>query len=346
MPNALERGLARLLPRLPDRWALKMAGGEPLVLGGRTLDPHAQLIASQAARQPGLEELLPEQARRVASDGRKLVDGPPRPMESVEDLAVPGPGGDLPLRLYRPHGLLGPRPLLLYFHQGGCVIGDLDWSDTFCTILAETARCLVASVGYRLAPEHRFPAAVEDAVAAYRWAFSHGDEVGADRRIAVGGDSAGGLLSAAITHEMRRTQGPQPVFQLLVYPWLVALADTPSYATYGDSYPLSRKLMEWFVSHYLNDPEERDDPRASPLLEDDFRGLPPALVATAGFDPLCDEGALYAEKLASAGVPVVHRCYESLPHSFTMMSGAVPAARAALEEIARDLERALAAGEA
>ena len=255
-------------------------------------------------------------------------------MERVEHRVLPGPAGGIPARVYHPPGLDAPRPLLLYFHQGGCVIGDLDWCESFCSLLAETARCRVLSVDYRLGPEHRFPAAQDDALAAYAWAAAHAEEIGGDpRRLAVGGDSAGGGLSAMICHEMKRREGPTPVLQLLIYPWVVALADNQSYRDYALGWPLSADGMRWFVAHYLNDDAEREDPRMSPLLEEDFTGLPPAVVATAGFDPLRDEGAAYAEKLQKAGVPVRYRCYETLSHTFTAFGGAVPAARWALEDV-------------
>jgi acetyl esterase/lipase len=289
-----------------------------------------------------MHELTPVEARAAADAAIMLAAGRARPMAHVEDRAIPGPGGSLPVRVYTPHGLAGARPLLLYFHQGGCVIGNLEWSEAFCTVLAEGARCPVMSVDYRLGPEHRFPAAQEDAVAVYRWALEHAGELGGDpERLAVGGDSAGGGLAAHITHEMRRSGERQPVVQLLIYPWLQGYADNASYRDFGDSYPLTARDMQWFISHYLNDDAEREDPRLSPLLEKDFSGLAPAVIATAGFDPLCDEGEAYARALEKAGVEVTYRCYESLCHSFASLGGAVPAAAAAQQELARDLDRAL-----
>jgi acetyl esterase len=341
VPNPLERLIIRLLPRLPERWVARMAG-EPVVIRGRRLDAWAQLLANQAARQPPLYEMTPTEARAASDAAVRLAAGPARPIARVEHRSIPGPGASLPVRVYRPPELAGPRPLLLYFHQGGCVIGNPDWCETFCTVLAEGARCPVVSVDYRLGPEHRFPSAQEDAVAAYRWALAHADEVGGDpERLAVGGDSAGGGLAAHITHEMKRSGERQPVFQLLIYPWLHAYADNAAYRDFAHSYPVTPDLMRWFVGHYLNDDTEREDPRISPLLEKDFSGLAPALIATAGFDPLCDEGEAYADALAKAGVDVTYRCYESLCHSFTSLGGAVPAAAAAQRELARDLDRAL-----
>jgi acetyl esterase/lipase len=345
MTRASERLTAHALRRLPDRWALRWAGGPATSIRGRTLDPRLQLLARRARNRTPLHHLSPTEARRATAAMLAALDGRRRPMQQIVRRAVPGAAGAIPVRVYQPPGLDGPRPLLLYFHQGGCVLGDLDWCETFCTLLAETARCAVMSVDYRLAPEQRFPAAHEDAVAAFRWAAEHAGEIGGDpRRLAVGGDSAGGTLAAAVAQEMRRSGGPAPVFQLLVYPWLLACAENAAYRDFADAHPLAPEGVRWCLSHYLGDESERDDCRVSPLLEPDLSGLPPALVATAGFDPLCDEGAAYAQKLEDAGVPVHYRCYESLCHGFTAMSGAVPAARAALEEIAWDLERALTRG--
>jgi acetyl esterase/lipase len=342
LPSAILRLFARALPHLPDAWIGWATGERPEIRGGR-LDPRIALMARFASRDTRFQDMTPAAARRASGAALGLATGRPRPMERVEHRLLPGPAGAIPARVYHPPGLEAPRPLLLYFHQGGCVIGDLDWCESFCSLLAETARCRVMSVDYRLGPEHRFPAAQDDALAAFAWAAAHAGEIGGDpRRLAVGGDSAGGGLSAMICHEMKRRGGPVPVLQLLIYPWVVALADNESYRDYALAWPLSADGMRWFVAHYLNDDAERDDPRMSPLLEEDFTDLPPAVVATAGFDPLRDEGAAYAEKLERAGVPVRYRCYETLSHSFTAFGGAVPAARSALEEIAVDLERAFA----
>jgi acetyl esterase/lipase len=335
---------ARALRLVPERWIERMLGA-PLEIRGRRLAPRLQLLAKLSAGRTPFHRMTPAEARATSREALALADSAPCPMDRIEHRVVPGPAGSIPVRVYHPPDLAGARPLLLYFHQGGCVIGDLDGCETFCTLLAATARCPVMSVDYRLGPEHRFPAAQEDAFAAYRWAAEHAGEVGGDpTRLAVGGDSAGGGLAAAITHEMKRSRGPQPLVQLLIYPWLLAYADNAAYRDFAEAFPLTPEGMRWFLAHYLSDEADRDDPRLSPLLEKDFVGLAPAIVVTAGFDPLCDEGDEYAHRLADAGVPVRHRCYESLCHSFTSLSGAAPAARAALEEIARDLDRALSGG--
>jgi acetyl esterase/lipase len=282
------------------------------------------------------------EARAAAKARILLAAGRPRRMAEIHHRAVTGAEGWLPARLYRPPRIDAPRPVVLYFHQGGCVIGDLDWCETFCTQLAEGARCLVLSVEYRKGPEHRFPAAQEDAVAAWRWLQEHAGELGGDpRRLVVAGDSAGGGLAAHVAHAAKRSEGTQPLLQILIYPWLHAFADDASYRDFGACYPLTRESMQWFLAHYERDPRDREDPRLSPLLEPDCSGLAPAVVVTAGFDLLCDEGEAYARRLAAAGVPVTLRCEESLCHSFTALGGVSPAAAAACGAIARDLERAL-----
>lgn len=343
MAGAVGRLLAGVLDRLPESFVRRLAGA-PLTIRGRTLDPQLQLLARAAARRTPFHRMTAVEARDATRRALALASARPRPMAEVATRRVPGAGGDLPVRVYRPPGLSGPRPLMLYFHQGGCVIGDLDWCEPFCTLLAEIARCPVMSVGYRVGPEHRFPAAQEDAVAVYRWAREHAGELGGDpQRLAVGGDSAGGGLSAHVTHALRRAGEPQPVLQLLIYPWVQGYADNDAYGDFADTYPLTPEGMRWFLANYTNGEQDLTDPRLSPLLEEDFAGLAPALVYTAGFDPLCDEGEQYASRLAEAGVQVSHRCYEHLCHSFTSL-GALAAPAAALVEIAWDVERVFTGG--
>lgn len=338
--NLVDR-LSRRLLRLPPSLLLRLAGGRPEVRAGRVLDPALQLSARVARHRRQLWQLPPAEARAAADRGLAVSQGDPRPLESIETIAIPGPGGPVPARVYRPRGLPGPAPLLLYFHQGGFVLGTLDWCEAFCTLLADVARCVVVSVDYRLAPEQRFPASHDDALAAWRWATAEAASVGGDAsRLAVAGDSAGGNLAAYLAHEALRGGGPPPVFQLLIYPWVLARADTPSTRDFANAWPVDRPLMDWFMEHAFEKPEQQQDWRINLLREPDFSRLPPAHVVNAGFDPLCDEGRLYAEKLASAGRPVTHRCYDSLTHSFTAM-GAVPAALRAQQEIAAELARGL-----
>lgn len=338
------RALRLALQASPESW-VALAAGPPAVIRGRTLDPRLALIARAATRQPALHTLTPAEARAATDDALSLVTGPTPPLERLEEHRVPGAEGPLVARLHVPPALDGPRPLILYFHQGGCVIGNLDWCESVCSVLAAGARCPVLAVAYRKGPEHRFPAAQEDAWAAYRWAREHAGRFGGDpARVGVGGDSAGGGLAAMIAQRAKAEGLPQPSFQLLVYPWLLAYADNAAYRDFGACYPLSREDMAWFLTHYLNDDAERADVRISPGLAADLSGLAPALVYTAGFDLLCDEGEAFARRLDAAGVPVTFRCYESLTHSFTSFAGAVPAAARALEEIAHDVDLVLSKG--
>ena len=257
------------------------------------------------------------------------------------------PSAERPLaaRLFVPPRLDGPRPLILYFHQGGFVIGDLDWCSPFCSVLAAGARCPVLAVDYRKGPEHRFPAAQEDAWAAYCHVREQAQRFGGDpARIGVGGDSAGGGLAAMVAQRAKAEGTAQPVFQLLIYPWLIACADNDAYREFGAIDPLRREDIPWFLSHYLADDRDRADPRLSPGLAADLSALAPALVYTAGFDILCDEGESYAQRLAAAGVPVRYRCFDSLTHAFTSLAGVAPSASRALEEIAREVDAALCSG--
>jgi acetyl esterase/lipase len=338
-----ERMLARLLPLLPERLVARMAAPVPEIRG-RRLDGHLALIAKGAAAATPIHQLTAVEARAAAKQGISLAQPRARRMAEIDHFTVHGGAGPLGARLYRPRGIDGLRPLVLYFHQGGFVIGDLDWCEPFCTQLAETARCLVLSLDYRKGPAHRFPAAQEDAVSAYRFALEHARELGGDaRRIVVAGDSAGGGLAAHVTHAAKRAGLPQPLLQILIYPWLHALADNESYRDFGASYPLSRDSLLWFLANYARE-RDRQDPRLSPLLEPDLSGLAPALIVTAGYDVLRDEGRDYARRLEAAGVDVTFRCEESLSHSFTALGGVSPAAAEACREIARDLERALTRG--
>lgn len=339
----VERLGARALRAMPDRWVAALAGA-PTVIRGRTLDPHFTLI-NRMSRVPELHTLSPAEARSITSTSLAPVAAPLRPLERVEEHRVPGAERALIARLYAPPDLDGPRPLVLYFHQGGFVVGDLDWSAPFCSVLATRARCLVLAIDYRMGPEHRFPAAQEDAWTVYRFALEHADRFGGDpARVAVGGDSAGGGLAAMIAQRARAEGVPAPCFQLLIYPWLLACADNAAYRDFGACPPLVREDIPWFLSHYLNDDRERDDVRMSPGLASDLAGLAPALVYSAGFDILSDEAETYAQRLAAADVPLVFRCYESLPHGYTGFAGLAPAAGCALDEIARDVDLLLSKG--
>ena len=320
---------------LPTPVLRMMAGGGVVYQGGRTLDPRFQFLANAAKGSPPMTAVPPELARAGSAAGLAAVAGKPEPGVAIESLSIDGPNGPIPLRAYRPSTADPAAPLMVFAHFGGGVIGDLETCHVFCTILAKCARGPVLSVDYRLAPEHRFPAGLEDVLAAYRWGRDNAERFGAAAgQVAVGGDSMGGGFAAIVAQEMKRTGEPQPVLQLMIYPAVDLASDALSMRTYADAYPLSRATMEWFVGHYLGPDADPSDPRASPGRAKTLAGLAPAIVVTAGFDPLVDQGEDYAKALKAAEVPVVYRCYDTLAHGFTAFTGAVPGADVACREIA------------
>ncbi len=282
------------------------------------------------------------EARRLYKETRGVLSPPVPEVGEVRDLAAPGPAGPIALRLYR--GLAteaGARlPVLVYFHGGGWTIGDLDTHDIVCRTLANNARCAVVSVDYRMGPEHKFPAAVEDCVAATRWVAAEAVTLGIDAaRIAVGGDSAGGNLATVVAITLRDTGGPRLVFQALVYPATDQRMDTASHTKFGEGYLLTRNNMLWFRDNYLG-PAHYNDWRASPIRAADLSRLPPAHIITAGYDPLVDEGRAYSERLVAAGVPVLYECFEGMTHGFLTMGGVVAAANHALYRLGQSLTQA------
>jgi acetyl esterase/lipase len=295
-------------------------------------------IASRGV--PPLHELEPAQARINMLKARAVYTQGTVELPRVEERSLPGPAGPLALRLYA--AATGRAlPLLVYFHGGGWVIGNLDSHDDVCRRLAQASGCLVASLDYRLAPEHRFPAAVDDAWAALQWIAAHAAELGGDpARIAVGGDSAGGNLAAVMALRAAERGGPALAFQLLVYPVLDCDFARPSYLAHGEGYVLTRKGMEWFWNHYLPDAAARRDPDASPLHAASLAGQPPALLLLAGLDVLADEGEAYAERLRAAGVPVTVKRYADAIHGFLGMTVTAPARRG-LADAGKALKAAL-----
>lgn len=312
---------------------------------GTNLDPQAQFVLEQlkALGVPPMETLPPEEARVWANFSP--LAGPPEKVESVINRSIDGPDGEIPVRIYIPNGE-GPFPALVFYHGGGWVIGDLDTVDVPCRRIANQTSCVVISVDYRLAPEHKFPAAIEDAYAAAKWVADHADSIQVDpNRIAVGGDSAGGNLATVVALMARDKGGPSFVQQILLYPVTNHSFDTNSYEENADGYFLTKATMMWFWNHYLRNEQDGKNPYASPLLADDLSGLPPALIITAGFDPLRDEGEAYAERLKSAGVPVETTRYESMIHGFFWMPGAIEQGKKAIDQVASTLKRAFNAVE-
>jgi acetyl esterase len=304
------------------------------------LHPDAALVCQMivAANRPALETLTPHEARQAYLASRQALQPDPEPVAEVADLQAAGPAAPIPLRLYRGTGVERGQlqPALVYFHGGGWVIGDLESHDQVCRALANAARCLVVAVDYRLAPEHKFPAAVEDAIAATGWVSRNAQSLGIDaHRLAVGGDSAGGNLAAVVSLDARDRGGPPLVFQLLIYPGTDMRMDRPSHLRHAEQLPLRRPTMQWFVGHYLRGPGDELDWRASPLRAPSFRDLPPALIVTAGFDPLSDEGEAYARALSDCGVPVTHQRFDGQIHGFLNM-GRIVADAARLVALAGD----------
>ena len=325
----------RALTSLPAPMLRALSGGGVVYRGGRTLDPTLQFLAYAAGNAPAPWTLTLDDARKAAADAFAAVAPKPEAGVRTETLRIDGPAGQIPLRLYRPEFQDRGAPLFVYLHLGGGVWGGLETADAFCTRLAKGAGCPVASVDYRLAPEHRFPAGLDDALAAYRWAKDHAAEFGTPAgHVAIGGESIGGNFAAVICQELKRAGEPQPALQLMIYPCTDVASETPSMTTYADAFPLTRGMMDWFMGHYLGPDDDPAGVRLSPLREEDLTGLAPAVLATAGFDPLVDQGEAYARALNAAGVTVRYRCYDSLSHAFASFTGAIPAADAACREIA------------
>jgi acetyl esterase len=319
------------LGRLPPRVQVRLSGRPPIEIDGQRLDPEAQLLLAARERlEPPVWDasMTVERGRAVTREEAWIAAGPRRvPVGAVRALTAAG----LPARLYVPDEP-GPHPLLVYFHGGGFVAGDLDTHDAPCRVLCRHAGAQVLSVAYRLAPEHPFPAYVEDALAAFDWAREHAAELGADpARVAVGGDSAGGNLSAVVAQERRGPGGP--ALQLLIYPSVDVSTPRRSHELFGEGFFLTSALIEWYARHVLPEGSDPTDIRRSPLLAPDLAGVAPAIVVTAGFDPLRDEGEAYAERLRSAGVPVVARRFRELFHGFVNSVGVSPACRAAVTEV-------------
>jgi acetyl esterase len=305
------------------------------------LDPQARAVLDQMAEAGNkpVNELSVGDARQ-ASAAMAAMQGSPEPVASVEDRSLPGPGGGIPVRIYAPSGN-GPFPVLMYFHGGGWVIGGIETSDGLCRILTNSAGCIVVSVDYRLAPEHPFPAAVGDAYHATLWAAANASSFGGDSsRLAVCGDSAGGNL-AAVAAQIARDRGKPAIrLQLLIYPVTDAGCEPPSYSENAEGYFLTRDAMQWFWNHYVPNEADRSHPWASPLRASSFVGLPPALVITAEFDPLRDEGERYAERLSAAGIPVQRTRYDGMIPGFFTMSALIDQGRTAIQKSAGALPAA------
>jgi acetyl esterase len=307
------------------------------------LDPQCEALLNQMAEMgaPPPETMSVEDNRALIA-GIAEMSGPAEDLARVEDVAVPGPAGDIPVRVYVPAGS-GPFPTVVFFHGGGWVIGNIDTHDVPVRRLANLVPAVVASVDYRLAPEHRFPAAPEDCYAATAWAAENIGRYGGDgSRLAVAGDSAGGNLAAAVAQMARDRGGPAIAFQLLVYPAVDARMTHASFTENGDGYLLTKGFMEWFYGHYFDNEADADNPLASPIKAASLSGLPPALVLTAEFDPLRDEGEAYAEALTAAGGTAKAKRYDGMIHGFFQLGGVVDRNNELMNDCSAALRAALA----
>jgi acetyl esterase len=331
---------ALALDALPPRLQVRLSGKPPIQLDGDTLAPEVQLglAVLERRREPQPETLTPAQAREARRRLSAVYAGKPAQVGAVEDLQLRDGSGTSALRArhYAPSEPGGPHPVLVYYHGGGFTYGDLETHDGVCRLLCRHAGAHVLAVDYRLAPEHPFPAAVEDARSALAWACTHAADLGADpNRVGVGGDSAGGNLAAVVSQLAARDGGPAPVLQLLIYPATDFTRRRRSRELFGEGFLLTNSEMDWFETNYLGPARTpAADPRASPLLAEDFSGLAPAFVVTAAFDPLRDEGEEYAQALRAAGTPVIARRFGGFIHAFVAAAGVSRGARDAVIEIA------------
>lgn len=307
------------------------------------LDPQVQdvLDAMVALGAPPLNTLPVADARAAFIALGAARRGEPEPVSKVEDRLIPGPERAIPVRIYTPEGY-GPFPVLAFFHGGGWVIGNIDTHDATCRSLTNAAGCITVSVDYRLAPEHKFPAATEDCYAVTAWVAKNAGAINGDAaRIAVGGDSAGGNLAAVVALMARDRGGPELVYQLLIYPVTdYYKPGTPSYQENAEGYFLTREGMIWFWDLYLSGEDEALHPYVSPLQAESLNGLPPAMVITAEFDPLRDEGEIYANRLKDAGVPVTYARYEGMIHGFFGMAAVIDQGKIAIAQAGAALRSA------
>ena len=341
-PAAVTLELAHTM--LSEEQALRLLDGHRISRGGRTMDPKAQIVGEfiKSIRVPGYYPPLPElrQQLRTMVD---LMDEPAPALSRIEDIDIPGPAGPIGARIYDPAAAsTSPRPVVAYFHGGGWVQGDLDTHHGLCARLALRSGALVVAVDYRLAPEHKFPAAVEDCLAVYRWLRAHARELGGDpTRVGLAGDSAGGNLSAVVSQLSARAGLSIPTCQALIYPAVDCGLDTPSHRELEDAHVIPRDRILWYMTQYLRGEADREDPRAAPLRASDLAGQPHTLVITAGFDPLRDEGLAYVDRLRAAGVDVVYHEYPGQIHAFVSLTKAIPQGLACTMEIGDYLRQQL-----
>jgi acetyl esterase len=342
---SVERALVGALLRLPPRVLRRVVGRAPRAPEGYELElqMHALLWLTRMTRQPQMHQQTLADARTNLDHAGPLLDVQRVREVGTYDRSIPGATGPRRARVYSPRSrAAGSAPCLVFFHGGGFVVGSIESHDGACRALASRAGVVIVSVDYRLAPEHRAPAGLEDAIAATRWVLANAASLGVDAgAVAVGGDSAGGNLAAGVAIATR-DDGLRPAFQLLVYPATDATRSLPSHGHFAKGFFLPELQITWFLDHYLPDPAFARDPRASPLFAPDVARTPPALVVTAGFDPLRDEGRAYADKLGAAGVDVQYVCAEGMMHGFFNTAGCLSEPSRLLDMIAARLADALA----
>ncbi|MDF2368275.1 alpha/beta hydrolase [Sneathiella sp.] len=334
----MERLLLALIAMVPDSFLSLCYGLKPVVIDGQRLNSKARLLCDIDRKTATPVRETPVETTRANMErlAGALAGKSPK-LHSVHDIEIPTDFGALPARLYKP--VDSPSlPVLVYYHGGGYIRGSLNSHDGLCARFAKYGGFAVLSVDYRLAPEHKFPAAVDDAVAAFNWAVHHGAEHGLDpKKVAVGGDSSGGCLAAAVAQQVKSKGDAQPVFQMLLYPTLDAHLTAKSYQLFEDGFFLTYDRIRDYRDMYLNNASERDDFRASPILNRDLTGLPPALIITAGFDPLRDEAEDYAKALQAAGVGVGMVRFPAMVHGFMSMTALLPQAEKAIHQAAEAL---------
>lgn len=337
----LRKALVHLALSRSDEALIKASGGSPRTVRGMTLDPRMQFLEAQARlRAIPWENMTPAMLRAGEQQGSALFGGGKVAGVRTEKVYVTGRSHSVPCRLYLPTVRDNSAAMMVYLHFGGGVIGTLESCHRLCGLIAKEAGAPVLSVDYRLAPEFKYPLGLDDCLAAYNWAVDNAARYGAPvSKAAIGGDSMGGLFSAIIAQETRRTK--PPVLQLLIYPGIDFVSDTPSMHDFADAWPLTAETLDFFVKQYLPEHADPSDPRISPGRTQDLRGLAPALIYAAGFDMLLDQGAAYGERLKEAGVKISYARFDSLPHGFVAFPSAAPAAEAAIRQIARETAAAL-----
>lgn len=332
---SLQKIITNLLLKLPDGILVSLSGGKPIVRDGRTLDARFQFIEAAAAKRPLPDPFTPETVREGVDMLTDLFGGPRQAGVTCAEITIRAEGRAISARSYRPANQNPKAPLLVFYHFGGGVVGNVGTCDNFCSLIAKVVGCPVLSVDYRLAPEHQWPAGLDDAVDSFIWARDNAHQFGAPAGLAsAGGDSMGGNFTAILCQDLKARGLAQPTLQLLIYPATDLTIEDGSMQSCAHAYPLTKATMDWFMANYLPMGASNTDVRLSPAKASDLSGLAPAIVVMAGHDPLRDQGFAYGALLQKAGVGAQVSCYDSLAHGFTAYMGAIPAANRACEEIA------------